>query len=1430
MRQLTSMYSSEGQLYDLPGDKVEAFRQKRGGEDAVGYRLPDGREYSIPKSKVERFAEVHPDAQPTRRMAFANGTTRDFTLPELSKFLRSKEWREGEEYKQDRAESDQKSAAWAGLKGGAWEMYGQLGGDASSIRDTAEATKNPLYKGYAYAQDLANSFVGGLLGGFAKINEGVGHLAGNNAVGRYFVNAGRSDQEMLRRTLPTDALDTSGPGAANKVLGIGKNVAGVAGEFLPAAIPYVGQAYAASVASAGSVNRSAQIFEAANENGMSPLEANALALAGGAVDAIMNMMLMGKFKGIWKGEAKAAADATKVQLVRRLLTDTAKTGATMGAGGMLGDVANQVAGIDENGKVVAPKPYDVNRTLKAGFDNFIEGGMFHLVNTGAHSLPKAVKWVSEAPQRAEARQMEIQSARDALDTPEGRALVWSNSPDAAARIFEARRKGENVSRRMLKDLGIPEGVAPTAADRNALGDTLLRDYDAYEKSLREQAAKPAETTTTPPKETTNETGTVPNEAPPRPEPPAATRTEGAEATSPVEGEAPRAEPPKAGVVEPKPEEAASKPPQKPPEASEPPKTDKDTPATSEGVEPPSRASDAKDYGVTMFEEPAVDGNGVKYVVKDGPSESHRMMFDSKEKAEARLNEIRELRKRITESPTAKLSDGTTVHLLKTDEGWVPFDEHYNDMRHGLYNAAKTKAQAVKVAEKGKAWAKGVAEDNKPAPKPDGKGKMVKPAPTEPPTSSAPTVDETGKAAEKPVPDGKGKMKKPGKKPETSKANPKNAEKVVDDFVSKDSTRVTFQRKHHDKKNGVVVATDGRVLIATKHGFDPNAEDHPEDPYPRWQQVVPKYNGKTVKVTERVEEDGKTVTREVELPVQSVKADPSAIVQACKTAIRLRNTIQPGSKDRRQRAEVLLPLPDGQAALMDAEYLLKVAKAMEANGITEIRALDGKHPILAKNADTTIVAMPIRNDGEGFRVEDFKSGRGRDNILFNALTGRAISGPERSDTGMRSRAFADELRKGIERGRKETADRMRKTNLYESIVKAWKRGETDVQKIYDSITGEGPKWSDLKPELRKRFEDFVKIGDADALAQKLAEYEAELRPDFYRWWKKDPQELEKIEKRIAAEDELDSLMGEAPAEPPAAPSKGKAKKPASDIQPQKPLGAPEPKGELKPPTSKEALRDSIAAAVKTGGSKGKRVVKAHDPVPLSSLPQKLHDVGMPDGTIYTRVHNLRKMKSKHGLEVDDIVGLVDDCANPVAVMRDKDGNGYIVLTDRLADDGNGRKAPVMVYMRPDGKGNYLISAYSRAEKSEVQYTNLINGGKLLFVDKERVATLPLRGEVLSSFVSFSDGDLSRGIVPNSAAPVKGGKPKTFGDTDSQPSVPQNAARNPRALKDPAFLDWAKKHARTPTPFARREYDRQKIEAAVPLYQLTRRPTVWTCLLT
>jgi len=118
-----------------------------------------------------------------------------------------------------------------------------------------------------------------------------------------------------------------------------------------------------------------------------------------------------------------------------------------------------------------------------------------------------------------------------------------------------------------------------------------------------------------------------------------------------------------------------------------------------------------DYGVTMFEEPSVDGEGVSYVVKDGPSDAHRMMFKSKAEAEARLAALRAERKAIKESPSATLADGTKVRLLKTNEGWVPYNENYIDLRRGVFNAAKTKAGAIKVAEKGVKQAKDVAEFN-----------------------------------------------------------------------------------------------------------------------------------------------------------------------------------------------------------------------------------------------------------------------------------------------------------------------------------------------------------------------------------------------------------------------------------------------------------------------------------------------------------------------------------------------------------------------------------------------------------------------------------------------------------------------------------------------------------------------------------------------
>ena len=570
MQQIFRMKDAAGNEYDVPNSDLAEFSGAvKDAQPVNRYRDADGNSYDVPASDIQEFRAAVPSHEQVRTMTFADGSKRDFTLPELDKFLRSKEWREGEAYKADRDERDRIVAERVAPDGERSGFLGELSRrllSAEGIRENAEDSS--LAKPYAYLNDLANSLVSGILGAGSKITEAAGHAIGDNAVGRALVEEGRAGQQTLRRALPTDMLDTSGGGVVDKVLQTGKGVASVTGEFAPAMLSGVGPAYAAGVVSSGAVNRSAEVYEAATANGYSPVEANALAMGAGAVDAVQNMLLMGSFKGIWKGAEKTAADAVKRSLVKKLTVDTLKTGATMGAGAAAQDVVNQAAGIDEKGNVAEPTDYSWTRTAKAGAEGFLEGGMFHLVNSAAHALPKAIAWEGEA------KTMSAQASRDALETPEGRSLVMLNSPKAAEAILDARLKGKDVSRKMLRALGIHDEVAPSVADRNALADALVKDYAAYQKFL---AGKPEPSKTSieipdealkPPKEATNETRNGADEAPAKPAEGTAGEPKVGEAADAKAAEPPRAEAPREGVVE-------------PPAAAEPPKTPQEPPKSAE---------------------------------------------------------------------------------------------------------------------------------------------------------------------------------------------------------------------------------------------------------------------------------------------------------------------------------------------------------------------------------------------------------------------------------------------------------------------------------------------------------------------------------------------------------------------------------------------------------------------------------------------------------------------------------------------------------------------------------------------------------------------------------------------------------------------------------------------------------------------------------
>lgn len=1081
MQQIFRMKDAAGNEYDVPNSDLAEFSGAvKDAQPVNRYRDADGNSYDVPASDIQEFRAAVPSHEQVRTMTFADGSKRDFTLPELDKFLRSKEWREGEAYKADRDERDRIVAERVAPDGERSGFLGELSRrllSAEGIRENAE--NSSLAKPYAYLNDLANSLVSGFLGAGSKITEAAGHAIGDNAVGRALVEEGRAGQQTLRRALPTDMLDTSGGGVVDKVLQTGKGVASVTGEFAPAMLSGVGPAYAAGVVSSGAVNRSAEVYEAATANGYSPVEANALAMGAGAVDAVQNMLLMGSFKGIWKGAEKTAADAVKRSLVKKLTVDTLKTGATMGAGAAAQDVVNQAAGIDEKGNVAEPTDYSWTRTAKAGAEGFLEGGMFHLVNSAAHALPKAIAWEGEA------KTMSAQASRDALETPEGRSLVMLNSPKAAEAILDARLKGKDVSRKMLRALGIHDEVAPSVADRNALADALVKDYAAYQKFL---AGKPEPSKTSieipdealkPPKEATNETRNGADEAPAKPAEGTAGEPKVGEAADAKAAEPPRAEAPREGVVEPPAE--TPKAPEPPPASAEPPKTPQ---------EPSAEAGQAKETPTVEKPPEAVSAAPDAAPVPDGKGKMKK----------------RKGKKAKAEEPPPPAEEQTVPAETPAPE--VPTAEAVRDsMRNdpelqridAAYKAAKTDAERNALKAKFEERVNALKAAQKPP-------EAEPPAETPAPEAEAPAAEAVAPAKVEETPTAEVKTSA-AKVPKT---NPKKAAKVVEDFVAKDDTRKTLKNVHHDHKNGVAVATDGRVLIATKHGYDPNAKENPDAPYPEWKQVVPKYDGETAKVFDRT--DGKGHVKYANKPVQKVEVNPAELSDICKKASRLARAI-----GHKETAMVSVPLPDGDHVMMDATYLKKVSDAMGANGITEIKAVNGNSPILAKNADTTIVAMPLRG-GDG----DHHPGRGGTRFVLDAMTGRVISAPERSDnTATTGKEYADSLREIIASDKADFENRARKMNLYQAITEAWKRGETDPAKVYGSVA---KNWDTLKPGNRARFEEWMKLGDKDVLAQKIGEEMANYK-DGGKARKQMQNELARIEKRIAAEDEIDALIGE-----------------------------------------------------------------------------------------------------------------------------------------------------------------------------------------------------------------------------------------------------------------------------------------------------------------
>jgi hypothetical protein len=623
MQNLTSYIASDGTKYHIPADKEAEFKADFGedAQPAVRYRTKDGQGYTIPTSEIENFRVDFPDAEPTRRMSFADGSARDFTMPELSKFLRSPEWREGEQFKADRDERDKIVASRPvpnpksestfladyadGLADAGGTAIGRtLGGSLSRfakfIGTVTELDPSVMAKDYARRA---------IKGTLSKDDFTAGAVADRmlNNGGMFIGNQiNKATDILFPAEQKTDSAVAQGVG---KAIGLGAGLA----EFALTPTPIL--------AGGHFVEGWQQTYEAAKARGATDEEAMQLGLMRGGTDAgITTAFKNAPVHRIMKAFGYAPKGA-----VQALIDKAGKDGIAGVARGDLATavgkqmLANAIPSIIEMGGLGAAQEFidsAITQEAQTGKIDWEKCATDALKTGGEQALFGAVMAMLPTPFKVrEALKQRDAMLKTALEEPMG-VLAYANAnPEAANKLAEAWSREGKISRRVAREAGLPE---MDEASRNAVGETIVKSQDANAELAKNRIAAEKAEVEKQPTEIKDETGNVTDEKPAQPKPPVETRAEGSEAVRPVEAEPPRGEAPRPDVV--KPAEKPKEPPQKPPEASAPPKTGEDTPKPAEGAEPPSRASDAisapkRTYNSEplVFKKPIVGKTGAKLV-------------------------------------------------------------------------------------------------------------------------------------------------------------------------------------------------------------------------------------------------------------------------------------------------------------------------------------------------------------------------------------------------------------------------------------------------------------------------------------------------------------------------------------------------------------------------------------------------------------------------------------------------------------------------------------------------------------------------------------------------------------------------------------------------------------------------------------------------
>lgn len=516
MKHLTPYMTDDGERYGVAKDQEEEFKADFGehAQPVHAYRTSDGTTYTVSDAEAAEFARDFPDAEPVRRLSFANGKERDFTARELRTFMSGRgEFQTSDEFKADRDERDAKvrkrlaEGYAASTKGD--ETPVPVAADVPTLPFSEESADTLVEsaKGVAYmARKTVAPYVSAFLTGAMRLmgramHSGVGmtpSLAGGTSVrfappkesGDIWVAAAKEiDAAVAPSAEDEKRAKESGLAIPGKVEEVAQGIGAFA-----LAMHNLGPAVGMTLMSAEAGNDAyISLYDAGIAKGLDPKDADNYANAGGAIATLGTAAmcrlpvsrLLGKF-GLTKAPVadiergmvgKTAVnnyselvDAVTVGNMKKFLVDTAvvagESGLIMGAqtyGVALAGAAEQ--GLDVgSGEVQRAAAWE---GIKAGAEGAGIGALLGGMNYAAYKRAVRAGVAAEA--------------QSAMYSPEGRAAWREFFPEGTTAMALKRALGKDISRADANKAGLPE---MTARERNAIADLFVKD--------RMDAAKAAE--------------------------------------------------------------------------------------------------------------------------------------------------------------------------------------------------------------------------------------------------------------------------------------------------------------------------------------------------------------------------------------------------------------------------------------------------------------------------------------------------------------------------------------------------------------------------------------------------------------------------------------------------------------------------------------------------------------------------------------------------------------------------------------------------------------------------------------------------------------------------------------------------------------------------------------------------------------------------